>query len=237
MTDTAQVPSHRGQRRRARVRRRAQRALAEATVRQARERILYVTSELADYVKAGGLGEVSAALPRTLRRDYDVRVLVPGYPQVLNGRDPIRVIGRLPELSGIPACDLGRIDRPDGLIVYVLLCPELYDRDGTPYVDVHGLDFADNDLRFGRLALAAADLAGGAGEPDWQPDLIHLNDWTSALAPAYLAWRGRPTPSILTIHNLAYQGVFEPDRLDRLGIPGSAFQVDGVEFYGKLSFL
>ena len=219
------------------MRRRARRTFAEATVQQARERILYVTSELADYVKAGGLGEVSAALPRTLRRDYDVRVLIPGYPQVLRGRDPIRVIGRLPALSGIPACDLGRIDRPDGLIVYVLLCPELYDRDGTPYVDAHGLDFGDNDLRFGRLALAAADLAVGAGEPDWQPDLIHLNDWTSALAPAYLAWRGRPTPSILTIHNLAYQGVFEPDRLDRLGIPGSAFQVDGVEFYGKLSFL
>src|SRR5215207_4167854 len=67
--------------------------------------------------------------------------------------------------------------------------------------------------------------------------LLHLNDWTSALTPGYLAWRGRPLPSVLTIHNLAYQGLFEAERLPRLGVPESAFQIEGVEFYGKLSFL
>ena len=240
MNETAELRPSRRERRRARSSKRVRQATPrppEAQPLRTRERILYVTSEIADYVKAGGLGEVSAALPRTLRRDYDVRVLIPGYRQILEGRDPIRRVGRLEGLAGIPACDLGRIDRPDGLVLYVLLCPELYDRDGTPYVDAYGIDYADNDLRFGRLALAAADLASGAGDPAWQPDLLHLNDWTSGLAPAYVAWRGRRTPSILTIHNLAYQGVFEPDRLDRLGIPGSAFQMNGVEFYGKLSFL
>jgi starch synthase len=240
MTTTADSTTDPAERRGARARkRRSERARAtlQPAPNPARERILYVTSEIADYVKAGGLGEVSAALPRTLRRDYDVRVLIPGYRQVLNGRDPITVVGRLPKLADIPACDIGRIDRPDGLVIYVVLCPELYDRPGSPYVDAHGVDHADNDLRFGRLSLAAAQLGAGCGDASWVPDLVHLNDWTSALAPAYLAWQGRRTPSILTIHNLAYQGVFEAERLGRLGIPGDAFQVDGVEFYGKLSFL
>jgi len=202
-----------------------------------RESILYVTSEIADYVKAGGLGEVSAALPRALRGHYDVRILIPGYRNILNGSDPIAKIGHLPGAFGLPSCDLGRIVTKDGLTIYVLLCPELYDREGSPYGDEFGIDWNDNDVRFARLGLAAADLASGMGDPLWRPDLLHLNDWPAGLAPAYLAWRGLQVPSILTIHNLAYQGLFEPERMPRLGIPDNAFQIDGVEFYGKLSFL
>lgn len=202
-----------------------------------RQRILFVTSEIADFVKVGGLGDVSAALPRALRQQHDVRVLIPGYRDLLASLGTIPVVGRLGGLSSLPACDLGRIETPDGLTLYVLLCPELYDREGSPYVDVNGADWADNDIRFARLALAAADIACGLGDPTWAPDLIHLNDWPSALAPAYLAWRGRPTPSIMTIHNLAYQGVFGRDRLGALGIPDAAFQMHGVEFCGDLSFL
>jgi starch synthase len=202
-----------------------------------RRSILYVTSEIADFVKAGGLGEVSAALPRALCARYDVRVLVPGYRQVLSGAESIERIGSLPESFGIPACDLGRTQTRDGLKIYILLCPELYDREGSPYGDECGVDWVDNDLRFARLGLAAADLAQGLGDPDWRPDLLHLNDWQGSLAAAYLAWRGQNVPSILTIHNLAYQGLFQRDRLSDLGIPDNAFQIDGVEFYGKLSFL
>ena len=202
-----------------------------------RQSILYVTSEIADFIKAGGLGEVSSALPRALRQNYDVRVLIPGYRQVLDGAGLVEVVGELPGAFGIPACKLGRIDAKDGLAIYVLLCPELYDREGTPYGDARGVDWVDNDIRFARLGLAAADLAAGKGDPRWRPDLLHLNDWPSSLAPAYLAWRGQSVPSILTIHNLAYQGLFERERLPRLGIPENAFQMEGVEFYGKLSFL
>ncbi|MDQ4136634.1 MAG: glycogen synthase GlgA, partial [Pseudomonadota bacterium] len=192
---------------------------------------------MSDFVKAGGLGEVSAALPRALCSLYDVRVLIPGYRQVLQAAGPIPVVAHLPGAFGIPACDLGLVVTKDGLKIYVLLCPQLYDREGTPYGNAAGLDWADNDIRFGRLALAAADLACGTGNPIWKPDLLHLNDWPSGLASAYLSWRGIRTPSILTIHNLAYQGLFGRESLGRLGIPDSAFQVDGVEFYGKLSFL
>lgn len=215
----------------------ASRAAILAHAGEHRQRILFVTSEIADYLKVGGLGDVSAALPRALRQQHDVRVLIPGYREVLASFGTIPVVGRLGGLSSLPACDLGRIETPDGLTLYVLLCPELYDREGSPYVDVNGADWADNDIRFGRLGLAAADIACGLGDPTWAPDLIHLNDWPTALAPAYLAWRGRPTPSIMTIHNLAYQGVFGRERLGALGIPDAAFQMHGVEFCGDLSFL
>jgi starch synthase len=206
-------------------------------LRRSPQSILYVTSEMADFVKAGGLGDVSSALPRALSNLYEVRVLIPGYRQVLEAIGEVPVIGRLPGAFGLPPCDLGRLSTKDGLTIYVLLCPELYDREGSPYGNHQGLDWVDNDIRFGRLGLAAADIACGKGDPSWKPDLLHLNDWPSSLAPAYLAWRQQGTPSILTIHNLAYQGLFGRESLPRLGIPEEAFQVDGVEFYGKLSFL
>jgi starch synthase len=202
-----------------------------------RQSILYVTSEIADYVKAGGLGEVSSALPRALRAHYDVRILIPGYRQLLAQIGTVEEIGHLPASFGIPACGLGRATTRDGLIIYVLLCPELYDRDGTPYGDDCGVDWADNDIRFARLGLAAADIASGVGDPLWRADLLHLNDWPSGLAAAYLEWRGQHIPTILTVHNLAYQGIFDRSRLSHLGIPDAAFHINGVEFHGKLSFL
>lgn len=202
-----------------------------------RSKILYVTSEMADFVKVGGLGDVSSALPRALRVHHDVRVLIPGYREVLARHDEISVVARLPAASGLPACDLGQIEMRDGQMVYVVLCPELYDREGSPYGDPSGADWLDNDVRFARLSLAAAEIAAGPADIHWKPDLLHLNDWPSALAPAFLAWRGLSTPTLLTIHNLAYQGLFGAERLPTLGIPESSFQIDGVEFHGKLSFL
>ncbi len=198
-------------------------------------RILYATPEMADFVKTGGLGEVAGALPRALRRHYDVRVLIPGYASVLAGLQGLTIVARLGAFAGVPACDLGYGTTPDGLGVYVLIAPDLYVRDGTPYGDARG-DFGDNDLRFARLGRAAAELAAGL-DPFWSADLLHLNDWQTALAPAYMAWLGIRRPSVLTIHNLAYQGLFPREHLGRIGAPDYAFQMDGVEFYGQLSFL
>jgi len=201
----------------------------------ARERVLYVTSEMADFVKVGGLGEVSAALPRALREHADVRVLIPGYPTVR--RNGGEIVARLPGQAAIPPCEIARLQTADGLTIYAVICPELFDRPGSPYTDATGRDWSDNDLRFARLALAAADMTTALGDPGWRPQVLHLNDWPTALAPAYLAWRGSTIPTLLTIHNLAYQGLFERERLSALGIPEQAFHVEGVEFYGKLSFL
>ncbi|WP_110649356.1 glycogen synthase GlgA [Salinicola peritrichatus] len=203
-----------------------------------RRRVLFVTTEIADFIKAGGLGDVSAALPRALKPNYDVRVLMPGYRQLLTAGRPIVSVAKLPARYDLPACEIGRLLCEDGLIVYVVLCPELYDRDGNAYGDELGVGWPDNDIRFARLAMAAAEIVNDATLLDWQVDLLHLNDWATGLAAGYMRWLGRRyVPSVYTIHNLAYQGVFPAERMTALGIPPSAFQIDGVEFHGQLSFM
>ncbi len=184
---------------------------------QLQPRILFATPEMADFVKTGGLGEVAGSLPRALRKHYDVRVLIPGYRQVVEQFDHIPVVAQLPGHAGVPPCDLGLVETSDGLQVYVVLNADLYQRDGTPYGNAQG-DFGDNDIRFARLSLAAAEIARGI-DGSWAADLLHLNDWQAALAPAYLAWNGLRVPSILTVHNLAYQGVFPRESWDASGYP------------------
>jgi len=200
-------------------------------------KVLFVTTEMDDFVRVGGLGAVSAALPRALRPWADVRVLLPGYRNVVQQLTHIQIVGECAARAEMPHCKLGRAATRDGLAVYVLLCPPLYDRPGNPYGDEDGRDWPDNDIRFGRLASAAAELAMGTLDKNWAADLVHANDWQAALVPAYLAWGEANVPSILTIHNLAYQGLFPRESLRRVGAPESSFHIDGVEFYNKLSFL
>src|SRR5215469_3543483 len=190
-----------------------------------------------DFVRVGGLAAVSAALPRALRPWADIRILLPGYTDVVEQLAHIQIVGECPARADMPPCTLGQAATRDGLPVYVPLCPQLYDRPGNPYGDERGRDWPDNDIRFGRLASAAAELAAGTLDKNWAADLVHANDWQAALVPAYLAWSGAKVPSILTIHNLAYQGLFPRDSLRRIGAPESSFHICGVEFYDKLSFL
>ena len=199
-------------------------------------RVLFVTSEFSGILKAGGLGEVSAALPRALNGLCDIRVLMPGYPAARKLFDDIEIVKEMPEVAGLPAWSLGRTATRDGLTLYFVICDALYDRDGSPY-GAGGIDFCDNDIRFGRLSLAAAEIAEGSADPQWRPHVVHANDWPTALTPAYIKWKGLDVASILTIHNLAYQGLFDRDRLGALAIPEHAMSIDGVEFHGRLSFL
>ena len=200
-------------------------------------RVLFVTPELEDFVRVGGLASVSAALPRALRSFADVRLIIPGYRSVVSRLNPMGVVARCPALAEMPACTLCRTKTADGLPVYVVVCPELYDRPGGPYADPDGGDWRDNDIRFARFASAAALLAGGMLDPDWRADVVHANDWQSALVPAYLSWNDMRTPSILTIHNLAFQGLFPKETLRKIGAPENSFHVEGIEFYDKVSFL
>src|SRR6202451_2952851 len=190
-----------------------------------------------DFIRVGGLAAVSAALPRALRRWTDVRVLLPGYSEVVEQFTHLEIIGHSPALAEMPACSLGLGATKDGLPVYVVLCPQLYDRPGNPYGDEAGRDWPDNDIRFGRLASVAAQLAAGTLDKNWAADLVHANDWQAGLVAAYLGWSGSRIPSILTIHNLAYQGLFAKESLRRIGAPADSFHIDGLEFYDKLSFL
>ena len=199
-------------------------------------RILFATPEMEDFISVGGLAAVSAALPRALAAHTDIRVIIPGYREVLSRMAPLEIVASCEANAGLPECTLAVSKTRDGLSVYTVICPQLFERDGGPYGDRQQKDWPDNDIRFARFASVAALLAAGL-DPDWQPDLVHCNDWQSALVPAYLAWNGARVPTVLTIHNLAYQGLFDRQTLSKIGAPDSAFNVDGLEFYGKASYL
>jgi starch synthase len=194
-------------------------------------RVLFVAPECAPLTKTGGLGDVAAALPAALRAlGVDVKVLLPAY-----GALPGREVATM-ELLGKRVRILESA-LPSGVPLYLLDCPELYIRNGGPYQTGEGEDWPDNALRFGLLSRAAALLAGAASPLDWRPDVVHCNDWPTALAPVYLQREDDPAASLLTVHNLAFQGLFEPAVLAQLALPQSDFSLQKLEFYGRLSFL
>jgi starch synthase len=199
-------------------------------------RVLFVTPEISGYLKAGGLGEVSAALPRALNGLCDIRVLTPAYPAFRSRHDRVDIVRHMPPVAGLPEWSLGRVETDDGLTIYLVICDALYDREGSPY-GARGVDHDDNDVRFARLSMAAAEIAEGGADPNWRPDVVHANDWPSALTPAYMRWKRLDTASIFTIHNLAYQGLFGQERHGPLAIPADAINIDGLEFHGRMSFL
>jgi starch synthase len=183
-------------------------------------RVLFVTPECAPLAKAGGLGDVSAALPAALRAlGHEVDVLLPAYSEVLDKISGAAEEGRFVELGS--ECRLLR--QGDFLLAD---CPPLYVRAGTPYQDPGGADWPDNALRFGLLSKIAARLAGSY-------DVLHCNDWPAALAPVY----SHAAKTLVTIHNLAFQGNFERTWLARLGLPEQLFSIHELEFYGRISFL
>ncbi|MEO6422804.1 MAG: glycogen/starch synthase, partial [Candidatus Nitrotoga sp.] len=172
-------------------------------------RVLFATSEVAPLIKTGGLADVSAALPKALHgMGVDVRILLPGYPQVLKALPHIQAATDILILPNFPATRLLVSSLPNGLPLLVIECSELYGRGGGAYQDEHGLDWPDNFLRFGLLSKIAA-LLGCADSPiDWKPDIVHCNDWQTGLTPAYLHFSEGAVPCVMTVHNLAFQGVF-----------------------------
>jgi len=201
-------------------------------------KVLFVTPEYTGWIKTGGLGDVSAALPTALRElGIDARVLIPGYRGILAAVGKARVAASLPPWSGFPGARLLEAQTPRGTPAWVLDCPQYFDRDAGPYLDADGRDFADNALRFGLLGLAAAR-AGDGLVAGWTPEIVHGNDWQAALAPAYLRLLlGGRAACVQTVHNLAFQGLFPAETLAPLGLPPEGYTGAGYEFFGRLSFL
>lgn len=199
--------------------------------------ILFAASEMAPWVKTGGLGDVAAALPAALRQaGHDIRVLLPAYPALKAAFPDAPVVAAIPALApGLPAARLLAADS-DGLPLLLLDCPELYERPGNPYLAADGHDWPDNGRRFGLLSRVAALLGQPASPLAWAVDVVHCNDWQTALAPAWLHYEGGAA-SVVTVHNIAFPGCFAAPMRAALGLPDSAWRFDGVEYHGQLSFL
>ncbi|MGE5523930.1 MAG: glycogen synthase GlgA [Rhodospirillaceae bacterium] len=203
-------------------------------------RVLFATPELAPWMKSGGLGDVSAALPPALRAEgADVRVLIPAYKPLLDAVPVAKVVARIAQPGGaLHGARILFVESGLGAPTYLIDSPGYYLRPGTAYQDDHGRDWDDNAMRFGLLSRIAAMLASDESPLDWRADVLQCHDWPAALAPAYLHHRpGARAATVMTVHNLAFQGNFDPHALWSLGLPQSAYRVEGVEFYGRLSFL
>lgn len=203
-------------------------------------KILYVASEAYPLAKTGGLGHVAGTLPHALaEQGEDIRLMLPGYPQALDMAEAKTDGPRLTRLlNGYDATLVAARMPGHGLPVWLVDCPELYRRDGGPYGPDGGADWPDNHLRFAVLGRAAALLGIADGLAGFTPDIIHANDWPTGLTAAYLkAWGGPRPRSVFTIHNMSYQGLFPAAVMAALSLPEGAFSIDGVEFWGQVSFL
>ena len=207
-------------------------------------RVLHVAAEIHPLIKTGGLADVVGALPNALSiRGCDVRLLLPGYGEVLArlaAEGVLQELGApLGTLFGASRVRLLRATLPgSGVPLYLIDAPWLYERTGNPYVNESGLPWADNHLRFGLLGHVAAQLAAGALDPAWRADVVHAHDWHAALAPVYLRQHpANAVRSVFTIHNLAFQGRFALHTADELGLHPGLLTPAALEFHGDLSFM
>ncbi len=199
-------------------------------------KVLSVVSEIYPLVKTGGLADVAGALPGVLvPLGIETRTLVPGYPAVIASLDKPEAVHRFDHLFGGPARLLA--GEAAGLKLFVIDAPHLYDRPGGPYVGGNGKDWPDNAARFAALGAVASGIGLGL-VPAFVPDVVHAHDWQAGLAPAYLHYSGGRRPgTVMTIHNIAFQGQFPASIVPMLGLPPHAFSVDGIEYYGTVGYL
>jgi starch synthase len=199
-------------------------------------RVLAVASEIYPIIKTGGLADVVGALPIALRAyGIETRTLVPGYPDVIKALPTAEVLLDWPNFYGGPIRLLG--GSHEDLDLIVLDAPQLFARPGNPYVAPDGKDWPDNGVRFAALSRMAAEIGQGAIR-SFVPDIVHAHDWQAGLAPAYLHYADGPRPcTVMTVHNMAYQGKYPHEMLDAFGLPPESFTIHGVEYYGTISFL
>ncbi|MFO1131557.1 MAG: glycogen synthase GlgA [Hyphomicrobiales bacterium] len=197
-------------------------------------KILSAASELYPLVKTGGLADVTGALPAALAGEgIAVTNLVPGYPAVMAALEKTAPFHAYKDLFGGPA-QLIR-GTAHGLDIIAIDAPHLFARPGNPYLGKDGKDWPDNAQRFAALGKAAADVAGGINK-GYRADLLHCHDWQAALGPVYARFLGGPK-SVMTVHNIAFQGQFPASVFGLLGLPQQAFAIDGLEYYGNVGYL
>ena len=200
-------------------------------------KVLFATSEIYPFVKTGGLGDVAGALPLALKKQgVDVRLFLPGYPEILKKISAKRQICKLPDFFGANDAEIifGQLENHLG--AYVLVSSHFYNRKGI-YGYEAGKDWPDNYGRFGGFCYAVKEIV--ERDPDWHPDIVHGNDWQCGLMPVYLkemTQKNLPA-TIMTVHNMAYQGLFPRTLLPALKLSPALFKADGIEFYNQIGFL
>lgn len=194
-------------------------------------------SEAVPFAKTGGLADVLGALPLALARlGWDVTLALPRYHGVESGS----LVAQFPVTVGGYTRDVGFFELPlaNNSHVWLVDCPDLFDREGL--YGAAGGEYPDNARRFAMLVRAALEFVALRGT---RLSVVHAHDWQAGLAPVYLKslYATHPilggTPSILTIHNLAYQGLFDADWLPRLDLGPELFSADRLEYWGRVSFL
>ena len=198
--------------------------------------LLFVASECAPFVKTGGLADVIGSVPKALAaNDMNVKILLPGYSQLTDLMERGKEVSRLKNLFGGPAKIISV--QAEDLDLLLLHAPHLYKRNGGIYQDAKGNDWSDNHLRFAALSFIGAKLAmDGVGK--WRADVVSAHDWQAGLVPAYMRQGAKAgPPCVFTIHNIAFQGLFEGNLRTQLGISEKLFTPEGVEYFGKVGFL
>lgn len=191
-------------------------------------KLLFASSEIFPYAKSGGLSDVSSALPKALKElKIDVASVMPRYSFMETKKFKLFM-----------ACDIKLGSNTHEVKYYYDKKTDTYFID-TPLLSQtlgmygeDGVDYANNDIRFALFSLAIVELA-----LTLKIDVLHLNDWQSALASFFIKEQNLKIKTLFTIHNLAYQGVFDGESLHRIGIDYKYFNIDGFEFYGKTNFL
>ena len=207
-------------------------------------KIYFIISEVDPFAKTGGLADVGGALPKALASlGHDVRIALPLYRQIDRARfglqaTPLQVRVPVGETVLDGRVWEGRLPKSQ-VRVWLIEQPALFDRAGL--YQEQGKDYPDNLTRFSFFSQAALRLLPASG---WQPDVVHAHDWQAALACAQLAFgplRQEPffaaMGSVLTVHNLAYQGLFPKAQWPLTQLPPSAFSIDGLEFYDQINCL
>ncbi len=203
------------------------------------QKILFATSEVYPLIKTGGLADVSASLPRALLKlGHDVKILLPAYASVLEKASAIglKQIAQF-EVDG-KTIAIKQTRLPGTRVcVWLVDIPEFSEREGNPYCGPDGTDWFDNHKRFYWFCKTAELIALNQINLDWQPDVVHCNDWQTGLIPALLSLHSQHIASVFTIHNLAYRGLFSYQEFSELNLPEAFWHHERIEFYGHMSFI
>ncbi len=202
-------------------------------------KILFASSEAQPLIKTGGLADVSGSLPAALKaRGEDVRLILPAYRGVPTKAGTLEEVARLDLPAARSPVRILRGQVPDSAVpLYLVDASSYFDRPGGPYTGPDGHDWPDNAARFALFSRAVCQLALNQAGLDWQPDVVHCNDWQTGLVPSLLAMETRRPATIFTIHNLAYQGVFDWRTFEDLELPYELWSMHALEFYGQMSFI